>query len=438
MTNPSVIYELLERAEAKALIHEPGYTDILENCPFPNFHAGDVVSEENVEQLPSLVPWHPADGDDVLFIYHTSGSTSGIPKLVPITARWIDYVIGLSEIYEEKANMSRDRMVSLHIGSFCHMAASFLTWFTVREGSCTILPSVMPYPISEVQQLLDGHGLSVVCMFPPFLSALLRQARKDSSLLESLKKADVVGSGGLDPDPVDEAWGRSQGLHMLNVMGSSEIGLVMMNDSRETSGYLEMPPGTKYEYIPVDKLASGEQLLELVLPADAPNCPVPSLRSADGKFHTGDLFIEMAPGKYLCKGRNDNWIKMTSGGRTDTISIEVNVMNTCGDDLVNTVVVVGVKRPCPTIIVEPKDKSVLDHEGADLEASVQKLKEEILRRITPFHQRRYIHERVEDTRYVVLVPQGTLPRTGSKGNIRRQEVEKVFKSGLDAIYGEKV
>ncbi|SPJ74121.1 uncharacterized protein FTOL_03851 [Fusarium torulosum] len=438
MTNPSVIYELLERAEAKALIHEPGYADSIENCPFPHLHAGDVISEEDVERLPSLVPWQPADSDDVLFIYHTSGSTSGVPKLVPITAKWADYVIGLSGFYEAKANMSRDRMVSLHIGSFCHMAASFLTWFTVREGSCTILPTVMPYPISEVHQLLDEQGLSTVCMFPPYLSALLRKARKDPSLLESLKKADVLGSGGLDPDPVDEAWGRSQGLHMLNVMASTEIGIAMMNDSRETSGHLETVPGTKNEFIPVDKLESGEQLLELVLPADAPNCPVPNLRSADGKFHTGDLFIEIGPRKYLCKGRNDNWIKMTSGGRTDTVSIEVNIMETCGDDLVNAVVVVGVKRPCPTIIIEPKDKSVLNHEGADLEASVQSLKEDILRRITPFHQRRYTHERIVDTRYIVVVPQGTLPRTVSKGNIRRQEVEKVFKSDLDTIYAEKV
>ncbi|WZH45574.1 AMP-binding domain-containing protein [Fusarium acuminatum] len=437
MTNPSVIYELLERAEAKALIHEPGYASILENCPFPNLHAGDVVLEEDVKQLPSLVPWQPADDDDALFIYHTSGSTSGIPKLVPITARWINYVIGLSGLYEARANMSRDRMVSLHIGNFCHMAASFLTWFTVREGSCTILPTVMPYPISEVQQLLDEQGLSTVCMFPPYLSALLRQARKEPSLLESLKKADVLGSGGLDPDPVDEAWGRSQGFHMLNVMGSTEAGVVMMNDSRETSGYLEMIPGTKNEFIPVDKLESGEELLELVLPADAPNCPVSNLRSADGKFHTGDLFIEVALGKYLCKGRNDNWIKMTSGGRTDTLSIEVNVMETCGDDLVNAVVVVGVKRPCPTIVIEPKDKSLLEYEGADVEASVQRLKEDVLRRITPFHQRRYTHERIEDTRYIIVVPQGTLPRTVTKGNIRRQEVEKVFKPGLDAIYAEK-
>lgn len=212
----------------------------------------------------------------------------------------------------------------------------------------------------------------------------------------------------------------------------------MMNDSRESSGYLEMMPGAKNEFIPVDKLESEGELLELVLPADAPNCPGPNLRSADGKFHTGDLFIEVAPGKYLCKGRNDNWIKMTSGGRTDTVSIEVNVMQTCGDDLVNAVVVVGVKRPCPTIIIEPKNKSVLDDQGAGLETSAQRLKEDILRRIIPFHQRRYTHERVEDTRYIIVVPQGTLPRTVSKGNIRRQEVEKVFKSGLDAIYAGKV
>lgn len=115
MTDPSVIFELIVRAEAKALIHEPDHADVLENCPVPNLQAGDVVSEEDIQQLPSLLPWQPADGDDVLFIYHTSGSTSGVPKLVPITATWINYVIGLSGLYEARANMARDRMISLHM-----------------------------------------------------------------------------------------------------------------------------------------------------------------------------------------------------------------------------------------------------------------------------------------------------------------------------------
>jgi acyl-coenzyme A synthetase/AMP-(fatty) acid ligase len=315
------------------------------------------------------------------------------------------------------------------------MAASFISWFAVKEGSCVIIPSTFPQPISEIQYLLNEHDLSNVCLFPPFLSAIIRQARNDPSLLASLKKADSVGSGGLDPDPADVAWGRSKGLHMPNILGSTELGMPMASDGRENNDYLLPLPGNKHEFIPIgDSLATGEPLLELVSLPDSPDCPVPSLRAADGKFHTGDLFIEPSPGKYLCKGRNDNWIKMQSALRCDTSSIEFNVMDTCGNDLVNAVVVVGVGRPCPTIIVEPKDKSVVDSKGIDQRELVGKLKREILERIAPFHKRRYEHERVNDTRYIVVVPQGSLPRTITKGNVRRKEVEKLYEAMLDTLY----
>lgn len=315
------------------------------------------------------------------------------------------------------------------------MAASYLLWFAVNEGSCIILPTVYPQPVSEIQCLLDEHGLSNVCLFPPLMSAVIRQARKDPSLLASLKKADCVGSGGLEPDPADVAWGRSHGLHMPNILGSTELGMPMMSDARENDDYLLSVPGSKHEFVPTgDSLVSGEPLLELVALPDSPDCPVASFCAPDGKFYSGDLFIEPSPGKYLCKGRNDNWIKMESAMRCDTTSIEFNVMDTCGNDLVNAVVVVGVGRRCPTIIVEPKDTSVVNATDADNQEPVKKLKEEILERIAPFHKRRYEHERVVDTRYIIVVPQGTLPRTITKGNVRRKEAEKVFEKALHAVY----
>ncbi|KAF4344222.1 hypothetical protein FBEOM_1816 [Fusarium beomiforme] len=437
MTDPTVIYELLEKSKAAAIVHEPGFNDILRDSPLPTFPADGVPSEEDVAQLPTVIPWHPSSAEDEIFIYHTSGSISGIPKLVPATARWVDYIIGLSTVYEERSNKRGDRMISIHIGSFCHMAASFLSWFAVREGSCIIIPSMLPAPIPEVRTMLNEHGLTCVCMFPPFLSALFREARKDPALLASLQKIDNAGSGGLDFDVSDFAWGRQNGIPMLNVLGSTELGTAMMTDARKDVDYLESLPGSKNEFIPVgDKLESGEQLLELVVPSDAPNCPAPSLRDADGKFYTGDLFVEVEPGKYLCKGRNDNWIKMEAALRCDTVSIEANVMETCGDDLVSAVVVVGVGRPCPTIIVEPKDKSLSSTTGIDLEDLVHQLKEAILDRITPFHKRRYTHERVDDTRYILVTSQGTLPRTATKGNIRRREVEKRFRKVLDSVYAK--
>ncbi|KAF5235444.1 hypothetical protein FAUST_7054 [Fusarium austroamericanum] len=434
MTDPTVVYELLENGQAAALVHEPDFEAMLQNAPLPTFRGGDDYLKESQQEFSPGDPWTPSKPDDVLFIYHTSGSTSGIPKLVPSTARWVNYVTGKSGTWKDRCNTSRDRMTSLHMGSFCHAAASIILWFSVREGFCVILPSVFPQPISEIQYLLDEQGLSSVCMFPPFVSALIRQARNDPSLLASLKKPDCIGSGGLDPDPADVAWGRSQGFHMVNGLGSTELGLPMLSDARENSDYLLPFAGSKYEFLPIgDSVRTGEPLLELVTLPESPDCPVPSLCAADGKFYSGDLFIEPSPGKYLCKGRNDNWIKMQTALRCDTSSIEFNVVETCGNDLVNAVVVVGAGRPCPTIIIEPKDNSIVISEDGQQEP-VEKLKEEILKRITPFHKRRYEHERVSDTRYIVVAPQGSLPRTITKGNVRRKEVEKMYGTMLDGLY----
>ncbi|KAI1071433.1 hypothetical protein LB507_005043 [Fusarium sp. FIESC RH6] len=433
LSDPSVVYELLQTGKAVALVHEPEFASMLDNAPLPLFSGGDSIFDKNSEELPSVNAWHPNKWDDVLFIYHTSGSTSGIPKLVPCTAKWVDHAIKVSTEWETRGNKTGERMVNLHIGSFCHMAASYILWFAVREGSCVIIPSAFPHPISEVKYFLEEQGLTAVLLFPPMLSAILRQARTDPSLLAALKKADCIGSGGLDPDPADVAWGRSQGFHMPNVLGSTELGLPMMSDARENNDYLLPLPGNKYEFIPIgDNVESGEPLLELVVLPDSPDRPVPDLCAADGKFYTGDLFIEPEPGKYLCKGRSDNWIKMETALRCDTTSIESNVMDTCGSDLVNAVVVVGVGRPCPTIIVEPKDGSV-----ANSNESTENLRKEILTRIAPFHRRRYEHERVDDIRYIVVVPQGTLPRTITKGNVRRKEVEKVYTKTLDVLYGRQ-
>jgi acyl-coenzyme A synthetase/AMP-(fatty) acid ligase len=114
MTDPTVIYELLLKSNAVALLHEPDNTSLLKDSPLPTFPAGDIQSETDAAQLPAT-PWHPSNADDELFIYHTSGSISGIPKLVPITARWMNYTLDMSTFYEQRSNKKRERMVSTHM-----------------------------------------------------------------------------------------------------------------------------------------------------------------------------------------------------------------------------------------------------------------------------------------------------------------------------------
>ncbi|KAJ4248146.1 hypothetical protein NW762_012916 [Fusarium torreyae] len=438
MTDPSVLYRLLDQTKAVALVYEPSFESILENSPLPSYSKVDFLSEQNEwKQLPLPALWESSNEEDVMMIYHTSGSTSGIPKLVPITSEWLDHAIDTSRNAFDASWRLEGQPTGVAIGSLSHIGSSILSWDCVSRGCCFILPTSLPYPSSDVRRMIEEYGLTYLNLFSPFLSAVFRDAQRDPALLAALKTLDVIYYGGLPLDVMDEVWARGEGLPLANIFGSTELGIIMISDPKESTGYFKLPSGNKYDLIPLqDNIESGERLLELVVPPEAPDCPHPSLRSSDGNFHTGDLFIEVESGRYISKGRNDNWIKMEIGLRCDTGSIESNLMQTCGSDLVSAVVVVGTGRPCPAIFVEPKDESVLDprSDRADSQDSVEKLKKEIFKRIAPFHESRYMHERVDDSRYILVLPQGTLPRTITKGNIKRKEVEKVFKAMLDVLY----
>ena len=90
-------------------------------------------------------------------------------------------------------------------------------------------------------------------------------------------------------------------------------------------GVLVPLEGTSYAFFPVESdsepsasTAAYRDSLELVVLSDSGDCPDISLRHADGHFHTGDLFVEVEAGKYLSRGRKDDWIKSEDSSRCDT------------------------------------------------------------------------------------------------------------------------
>ena len=113
---------------------------------------------------------------------------------------------------------------------------------------------------------------------------------------------------------------------------------------------------------------------------------------------------------------------MVTALTTEHRAIEDNVLKTCAD-LVADCIVADSGRPSPVLFVEPK---------TDIKAA--KLQREILRRTRAFHERRYLHERITEARIIVVVDKGTLPRTATKGNIRRKATEEAYKSLIDEIF----
>jgi len=85
----------LHRANAKALVYAQTFESVLLNSPVPIHPAafGASASDADSVQLP---PLSPAQADETVFIFHTSGSTSGSPKLVPCSYRWLNTVVDKS------------------------------------------------------------------------------------------------------------------------------------------------------------------------------------------------------------------------------------------------------------------------------------------------------------------------------------------------------
>ncbi|KAF5337819.1 hypothetical protein D9758_015716 [Tetrapyrgos nigripes] len=432
LPNPDVILELLSKSNARALVYDANSESIVGRSSIPLYPATSlsdlVVDDEPLPPMPSVQP------EDLAFLFHTSGSTSGSPKLVPCSYRWLDSVVRKSNQTCLPVNLDPNaREVTTWLGSMCHIGQTFMLIGTLQHGASIVQPTKMPFSSQELMDMIHLTGLNRLYQFAAFLSVHLRASRKDPKLLSMLAGLDQILTCGMPLSREDEQWAIRNNLRLVNLFGSTEAGGATLLSSYEcgSNPSLLFPlKGVSYRFEPIQPSAADEdlhqstgRLLEFVILADSADCPDVSLRHADGNFHTGDLFQEVSPGCYVFCGRDDDWIKSENSLRCDTRSIEENVRSTCGN-LVSECIVVGTGRPCPAMFIEPA-----------VEMDENKLKKEILRKIRPFHSRRYMHERIASVDMIIIVPRGSLPRTASKGNIRRKAVEDEYKARLDVIYG---
>jgi acyl-coenzyme A synthetase/AMP-(fatty) acid ligase len=95
LPNTRFVYELLAKYSGKAVVHDPAKTTLLRESgtSLPCHIATDYTSitDANVASLP-LPDFPAASPEDFTFIYHSSGSVSGMPKVVPKTNRWLSTI----------------------------------------------------------------------------------------------------------------------------------------------------------------------------------------------------------------------------------------------------------------------------------------------------------------------------------------------------------
>jgi long-subunit acyl-CoA synthetase (AMP-forming) len=91
LPNADIICELMSKANAKALVYDETLEADVSRCPVPVHKS---IPESLVETAENTLPeLFQAQEEDIMVIFHTSGSTSGSPKLVRCSYRWFDCII---------------------------------------------------------------------------------------------------------------------------------------------------------------------------------------------------------------------------------------------------------------------------------------------------------------------------------------------------------
>ncbi|KAF7347743.1 Acetyl-CoA synthetase-like protein [Mycena venus] len=368
LPSAEVIFELLHKAKAKALVYESEFAPVLRECP----------------DTPCL-SYPPAQPEDIAFFFHTSGSSGGSPKLVPCSHRWLDATVMKSSQTCLPQNPDRQD-VTVWMGSLCHIGQSFMLIGSLQHGTCVIQPTQISFSSEELVAMVHRCGLNRLNQFAAFLCNHLRASRQDPKLLSLLTSLDEVLYSGMPLAREEEEWAYRNGIKLRNLFGSTELGaaLLSVGGTEGNAALLRPLAGTAYRFVPIGGEAGAEaaaavqghqstaRMLEFVILAESGDCPHASLRAADGHFHTGDLFQEVAPGQYVARGRDDDWIKSENSLRCDTKSIEDHTRMMCGS-LIGECIVVGSGRPSPVLFVEP---------NTDMDA--ERLKKEIIRKTRQF------------------------------------------------------
>ncbi|KZT05761.1 putative amp-CoA ligase [Laetiporus sulphureus 93-53] len=429
--NQDVVSDLLAMSNAEGLIVDARFAKAASSMKVPTFRALTLEEARKIEDAQS-VELAMVSKADTAVIVHSSGTTSGAPKLIPTTHGLLHACLDFKYPSCLKQGSFDGPDTTNLLGSLAHVGSFQTVIRMAYHGDIIVQPSSPTFSTDELLAMVKKCGLNRIATYAPFLVQHIRRAKQDMDVLETLKGLRQILHTGVALNREEEKWAYEQRLPMTVMYGTTETAPLLISR-------LGGPPMMRLvsqcsaRFIPfagvTDKSSeSHKALFEVVLPPDALDSPHISLFGEDGLYHTGDLLEEPEEGFYVHRGRTGDWIRMREGF-IDSKSVEDHVRKTCSD-LVHDVVVIAEGRPGPALLVESIRPNLSERER-------KQVAEEIVKRSKEFNARVFKEEQINNPGRILVLDKGQLPRTKEKGNIRRNAAQDLFAQEIDAMYTEQ-
>ncbi|KAF1971406.1 acetyl-CoA synthetase-like protein [Bimuria novae-zelandiae CBS 107.79] len=357
----------------------------------------EVIHQSQPERAPaSGVHW-----SDVAYLYHTSGTSSGLPKPIPQSHR---SAIGVLPHLPSSTPKATFTTTPLYQGG---IADAFRSW-----------TSDSPIYAANTQQPTVKYFSSV-----PYV---LQMMEADEKGLELLKSMDIVGVGGAAL-PV-EVGNRLVGnkIHHISRFGSAECGYLL-------SSYRDFATDIEWQYLrnhnPTELLdfePREDGLAELVVMPGWPH--MAKKNRDDGSFATADLFERHSrfENVWLYHSRADSQLTLITGKKFDPAPLEAAIATS---EHLDDVLIFGDGCPYPGALL-------LRSENSSSISDVDLLKV-IWPQVEKLNKESQSHARIPQHMLVPVVHQDEPLQKSSKGTIMRKTAEARFAMYLGAAYDNK-
>lgn len=373
---------------------------------YSGFEASSITRDYTISRTP-----------DPPFFFHTSGTSSGLPK--PIAQS--NTIVSSMPRLETTSQIATFTTTPLYHGGLADCLRSWTSGAMIWFFSEGLLPVTAINIVSAVSFARD-RSLVPVGYFSsvPYILQMLTEEEKGVQLLQTM---DLVGVGGAAlPLRTGEKLVNS-GVNLLSRFGSAECGFLLSSHRNYSTDkewrYLRLNHNSKH----LEFEDHQDELWELVVKPDWPCKSIANRK--DGSYATSDLFKPhlVRPNAWLYHSRADAQITLANGKKFDPAPIEANILSLT--ELLHDVYVFGTGRPCA---------------GAILFNSSNLTPEELVGIIWPrMHEVNSIspgHARLGRSMLVVvpMIGEESPLKKSSKGTTLRNHAEETYATTIESVY----
>lgn len=398
-----VIKHLCKELEVLRVV-SPLSIDGLETTPLPPSSIWlTAIAKPGKTYTRALSP--EEEGHTTGVVYHTSGTTSGLPKPLPTKHRFL--VSFCAHKYTQLATLTTTPLNTGGTADVCRSMCANAMLFLFPDSSPLTARNVCEAR-DACSKALGREVRALSCV--PYVAKMLVE---NEEALAMLQRLEFLGVGGA---PLPKATGDfivHAGIPLVSRMGSSECNFLMSSyrdyKSDKDWDYLRSEPGGHhFKFLPQ---TDGTGNYELEVRGTWPALAVATNHS--GNFRTGDLFQPhpTTPHAWLYLGRNDDTIVLGNGKKADPKALEGTLR---GLKYLNNALVYGTGRNnIGILIIESEDETA--PKGAQLRERVWQEVVEGINKQSPAHAEVY-QEMIlilPATKDFEKTPKGTVFRNGT-------------------------